>query len=171
MSRHGIVKPHPKAIEALKSRAKAGEHIAHGFHSNKAVNLAYRGGRTLQDLQFRNIYLGHWKSSDRTSIDDALSAAMMDPNLNHVMQQYFPNGPVTTHFLGSTHHGDSSLVSGATFDRDAVHRMLAHLNLSGSDPTKTVDCLYLPPGVILDTRAKGGVGDDRGERDARASRG
>src|SRR5689334_20733159 len=38
MSKKGIVKPHPKAIEALKNRAKSGRHLAPGFHKNEAVN-------------------------------------------------------------------------------------------------------------------------------------
>jgi hypothetical protein len=80
------------------------------------------------------------------------------------MQQYFPN-PVTTEFLGSSLRGDSSLLPGTTYNRDQVHATLAALDLSGYDLSSTVICLYLPQGVILDTRSTGpgGVGDDGDE--------
>lgn len=147
-----IVKPHPDAIEALKALHKPGAKIAHGFKPNPALNLQKGQGRTLEDLQFKNFYLGQWSNSDMTNIDNALSAALTDQNLNHVIQQYF-SAPITTHFLGSTLRGDGSLTAGVTFDRDAIGRVLTSMDLAGIDVTKTVICLYLPAGVILDTHA------------------
>jgi hypothetical protein len=157
-----IVKPHPDAIAALRSRSRHGARLAPGFHARKDLNLSDHGGRRLNDLKFANFYLGHWSASDMTSIDSALSGALTDPKLNHVMQQYFPS-PVTTEFLGSSLRGDSSLVPGATYNRDNVHATLARLSLAHYDLSDTVICLYLPQGVILDTRSArpGGVGDDR----------
>jgi hypothetical protein len=163
--RKGIVQAHPLAVEWLKAQSKGGAHIAHGFKANPAQNMKYFGGRTLPDLSFKHFYLGHWAQSDITAIDGGLSGAMTDPNLNHVMQQYFTGGPMTTHFLGSTVRGDSSLTAGVTFDRDSVHTTLAALDLSGIDLTTTVICLFLPQGVILDTTAKGGVGNVKGPDD------
>lgn len=166
-----IVKPHPLAVSALKDRATPGPHLAPGFKPNKALNLSFRGGRTLPDLQFKNIFLGAWLQSDMASIDGALSAALTDPDLNHVIQEYFPGNTVTTHFLGSTLQEDASLTAGATFDRDSVHATLANLDLTDLDATKSVACLYLPPGVVLDTTAADGVGNQtgRGEDDKDSS--
>ena len=163
--RCSIVKPHPAAIEMLKQRAMGGAQIAPGFRSNAAMNMTFHGGRTLPHLQFKNFYLGQWTAADMDSIDHALSGALTDTNLNHVMQQYFQE-PITTTFLGRVQHSDASLTPGATFDRDAVHATLASLDLADLALDTAVICLYLPPGVILDTRAKGGVGDARTDQDS-----
>jgi hypothetical protein len=157
----GIVKAHPAAVEMLRARG-AGPHIAHGFRANKALNLVFHGGKIIPDLQFKNYYLGQWQQSDMDNIDHALSAALSDTNLNHVIQQYFTAGPISTHFLGREQRGISTLTPKSTFNRDNVHATLATLNLSGIDLSTTVICLYLPPGVILDTKAKGGVGNEKG---------
>jgi hypothetical protein len=159
-----IVKPHPDAIEMLRARQLGGPKIAHGFRPNPALNLQQGQGRTLVALQFKNCYLGHWADTDMTNIDRALSGALTDPNLNHVIQQYFPS-PVTTHFLGSTLRGDSSLTPASNFDRDAVSRTLASMDLTGIDATNTVICFYLPPGVVLDTHSMRGVGDEKDDKD------
>jgi hypothetical protein len=157
----GIVKAHPAAVEMLRARGRA-PHIAHGFHANKAFNLTFHGGKTLPNLQFKNYYLGQWSQADMDNIDHALSGSLSDPKLNHVIQQYFPSGPITTHFLGREQRGSSALDPGATFNRDSVHATLASLNLTGIDLSSTLICLYLPRGVFLDTTAKDGVGDEKG---------
>jgi hypothetical protein len=159
--RISIVKPHPKAVAALRHRATPGPHLALGFQPNKALNLSFRGGRTLPDLQFKNVYLGSWSQSDMSDIDRALSGALMDPNLNHVVQEYFVGSAVTTHFLGSTQRGDASLVPKVTFDRDSVQKTLASLDITGIDLTRSVICLYLPPGVVLDTKTEAGIGNQK----------
>ncbi len=158
-----IVKMHPDALVALRKRhSPGGAKIAPGFTARKALNLVNRGGRTLNDLRFVNVYLGGWAGSDVSNIDTALAGALTDPALNHVVQQYFQS-PVTTSFLGNSRQPDSPLVPGAVYNRDAVHTTLASLDLSTYDLTKTVVCLYLPEGVILDTTSTGpgGVGNDK----------
>jgi hypothetical protein len=160
-----IVKPHPGAIEMLKARQTKGPKIAHGFTPEPALDLQQGPGRTLVDLQFKNCYLGNWVDTDMTSIDGALSGALTDPHLNDVIQQYF-FPPITTHCLGSTLRGDSSLMPGSTFDRDSVHRTLSTIDMSGINVSNTVICLYLPPGVILDTHSLMGVGDEKDEKDS-----
>jgi hypothetical protein len=161
----GIVRAHPAAVELLKAKRKGGPRIAHGFKPNASLDLQYFGGRTLPALQFTSFYLGQWAQSDIDNIDRALSGAMADPKLNDVIQQYFQTGPITTQFLGSTQRDDSSLQPGVTFDRDSVHATLASLDLTAIDLSQTVVCLLLPPGVILDTQAKGGVGTQKGDPD------
>lgn len=42
-----------------------------------------------------------WQSTDVQSIDQALTSAMSDTNLNNVMCQYFPSGKITSTFQGS----------------------------------------------------------------------
>lgn len=158
--RSNVVKVRAEAVEVLTRRFSPGPKIAYGFTPDPGMNLQPGRGRTLADLQFKNLYLGSWTDSDMQSIDRALAGAMADPNLNHVIEEYFTQ-PITSTFLGGAQRRDSSLAPGSTFDRDAVHQVLASLDLGGIDTARTVFCLYLPPGVILDTRSKAGVGDQR----------
>lgn len=156
-----IVKMHPDALAALRAKhAPGGVQIAPGFTPKPSLNLTYRGGRTLSDMQFVNIYLGSWQASDMSSIDAALSGALADPHLNHVVQQYFQT-TIATNFVGSSNKSDARLTPGSTYNRDSVHATLANLDLTLYDVTNTVVCLYLPKGVILDTTSSGtgGVGD------------
>lgn len=67
-------------------------------------DLKHRGGKTIRDLTYINIYVGGpqvWAESDRKNIDWALNAAMTDPHLNHVMMQYFNDQPITSNYRGS----------------------------------------------------------------------
>ena len=162
LRRRGIVKAHPRVIEALLSAKPSGGTIAPGFTPKRSLNLKFMGGHTIPKLSFRSFYLGgpRWSDSDIQHIDKALSGAMSDPHLNNVMQQYFPkSGTITTTFLGSAK--DSAAVP-STYTRDSVNDTLqALLNnnaLSGVDFDNTVICLFLPPGATLTDDAAGGVG-------------
>src|SRR6516162_4670911 len=100
----GIVKVHPKHIKSLATNKAAGGQIAAGFETRPDLDMQYLGGRTIPNLSFRSFYLGGagWSDADIQNIDSALSAAMSDPHLNNVMQQYFPDkDSITTNFLGS----------------------------------------------------------------------
>jgi hypothetical protein len=158
----GIVKAHPRVIEALLSAKPSGGTIAPGFTPRKSLNLKFLGGRIIPKLSFRSFYLGgpKWSDSDIQNIDKALSGAMSDPHLNNVMQQYFKGGPISTTFLGSTK--DSGAVP-STYTRDTVNVTLQALLNNGSLPgntdfDNTLICLFLPPGVTLTSDAAGGVG-------------
>ena len=74
-----------------------------GAAPSTADDLIFHGGKTIQDLKFTNFYVAGdtaWDATDIQNIDQALSAAMSDVNLNNVMLQYY-NGPITSQFLGS----------------------------------------------------------------------
>ncbi|WP_029247808.1 hypothetical protein [Schlesneria paludicola] len=78
--------------------------IANGIPPTPQEDLKYRGGRTIKDLKFINLYVGGsaaWAANDWKSIDKALAAAMTDQNLNNVIMQYFGNKPISNQFLGS----------------------------------------------------------------------
>jgi hypothetical protein len=165
----GIVKVHPEKIarhiEAKKRPAKrhpapGQAPIAPGFTADHALDLTFDGGRTIAGLSFVNVYLGPgWAATDMSNIDAALSGALSDPSLNHVIQQYFQT-PITTAFLGSR---QNAAAIPATYTRDSVSATLDQLaaagQLAGLDLGSTVINLLLPPGTILDTTAAGGVGD------------
>ena len=75
-----------------------------GVQSTPAEDLKFRGGHTIADLQFVNLYVGgdeSWSKSDIQQIDSAIAAAMADRNLNNVMMQYFNNRPITSVALPS----------------------------------------------------------------------
>ena len=158
----GIVKVHPKHIKSLATNKAAGGQIAAGFETRPDLDMQYLGGRTIPNLSFRSFYLGGagWSDADIQNIDSALSAAMSDPHLNNVMQQYFPDkDSITTNFLGSAKLSDPIK---DVFTRDDVNptlqRLLDNGTLDGTDFDNTVICLFLPPGVILTTDAADGVG-------------
>ena len=171
----GVVHAHPEVLLNLASHSKKGSgHIAPGFHAARRFDLKFEGGRTLQHLVFKNVYLGGtYPASDIQNIDSALSGAMSDPPLNNVIQQYFPQGPISTTFLGSTIRGQAPP---ATFTRDSVDATLGALlgagQLDAIDFTNTVICLLLPPGVVLtdDTAAKSSH-EDEDDRDRRRRHG
>lgn len=75
-----------------------------GIPSSPSEDLQFRGGRTLKDLTYFNVFVGglqKWSQSDREWIDYAVEAAMTDPHLNHVVMQYFNHQPISTQFTGS----------------------------------------------------------------------
>ena len=78
--------------------------ITGGFATSPAEDLKYRGGRTIRDLKYLNIYVGGsevWDANDWKNIDKKLAAAMSDRKLNNVLLQYFDQQRVTSQFLGS----------------------------------------------------------------------
>lgn len=173
-----IVKVHPEKLRAFKATGAHGRKakpspapaagrapLAPGFVADKSLNLKDYRGKTIQGLSFTNVYLGssQWSASDMTNIDAALSGAMSDPALNNVIQQYF-DAPITTTFLGRK-LGDVAVP--ATYTRDSVSATLSQMYASGElrgiNFSDTVVNLLLPPGVVLDTTAAGGVGhlDDK----------
>lgn len=167
----GVVHVHPEILDGLVSHhRKKGMHgaIAPGFTPAKRFDLKYDGGKTLQNLEFKSFYLGGaaFPAADIPLIDTALSGAMSDPPLNNVMQQYFPQGPITTRFLGSTVWPHTPA---ATFTRDSIDTLLTDLiaanALAGVDFASTLVCFFLPPGIILtDDRAAAPAGAQGSER-------
>lgn len=174
-----IVKVHPEHLRTFlagprhapkKPPATGAAPIAPGFHAEHAYDLKKFGGKTISNLSFMNVYLGaqHWKASDMANIDSALSGAMSDPKLNHVIQQYFGAAAITSASLPSK-KSDTSVP--ATFDRDSVSATLDQLHQAGQlslDFANTVVNLLLPPGIILDTTGKGQVrkGGDADDKDS-----
>jgi hypothetical protein len=169
----GIVKTHPHIIEGLASHKHKGGKIAPGFTPAPWLDMTYQGGRTIADLSFRSFYLGglNWADADVHHIDSALSGAMADPYLNNVLLQYYPGRKsITSRFLGSEKLAGTVA---KTYTRDSVNPTLKQLlnagKLNDIDFDNTVICLFLPPGIVLDTRAKGGVGKMKGDDDDRDS--
>lgn len=137
------------------SEAAASYHsavLAPGFEPDPGLDLRYLGGRTLPHLTFTTVYLGRWNVGERTKLDRAITAAMVDPHLNNVLAQYFPGKKVTATFAGSELHGGPTP---ARVYRDTVESIVRGLDVKG------VACILLPRGAVLvDGSAKGGEAPD-----------
>ena len=69
------------------------EALAAGISASPQDDLVFRGGKTLPQMGFQNIYLGRSKdfaSGDVDSIDSAITRLMRDEQLKSIIQQYFP---------------------------------------------------------------------------------
>ena len=125
-----------------------------GAAPSTADDLIFHGGKTIQDLKFTNFYVAGdtaWDATDIQNIDQALSAAMSDVNLNNVMLQYY-NGPITSQFLGSHNlPGDAPAVVSQGDAEQLVGMLFQQGAFDGMDLASTVVNLMLPSGTILTT--------------------
>ncbi|HVG19041.1 MAG TPA: hypothetical protein VNI02_08295, partial [Blastocatellia bacterium] len=74
------------------------EALAPGVSASPKDDLIFRGGKTLPQMGFQNIYLGHpsdFAPGDVENIDDAITRVMRDEQLKNVVQQYFPGKKLT----------------------------------------------------------------------------
>jgi hypothetical protein len=144
-----------------RARSHVPKAIAPGIPATPAHDLKYQGGRTIQNLQFLNFYVGSdaWDQRDISKIDKGLAAAMSDTDLNNVMVQYFP-GPITTNFAGSqTLPGAAPAAMSQGDVEQLVTTLYGAGKLAGHDLTSTVFNFLLPPGTVLntDTTVTGGA--------------
>ncbi len=133
-----VLRPHSPAEAAFRSAV-----LAPGFRPAPGLDLQYLGGKTLPELRYRLVYLGRWTAAERRELDDALAAAMADPGLNEVLEQYFPGAAVTTTFAGSHVHAG---VVPDRVDKQVLEAFVPHLAESTGD---SVVCLLLPRGTVL----------------------
>jgi hypothetical protein len=146
--------------------------IASGIPPTPDRDLIYHGGRTIAHLFFTNLFVGgtsSWLKSDINSIDQAISGAMADKNLNNVIAQYFPGKKVTSIFNGS------KTVEGPWpefFTTKDVEVMLKSLylqkKLAISNLKNTVFNLILPRKTILEPPGSGGASES--SKSAKTSR-
>jgi hypothetical protein len=127
--------------------------IAPGIGPTPEHDLKYQGGKTIQNLRFMNVYVGAdaWDHGDMINIDQSLSAAMSDRNLNSVMVQYF-NGPISTTFDGSlTLSGPAPRIMSQGDVEQLVTKLHGDGTFNGHDLTSTLFNFMLPPGTVLNT--------------------
>ena len=132
------------------------EALAADLGSTPAHNLRFRGGRTVPKLTYVNLYVGGkaaWAPTDIQNIDRALGAAMTDPRLDTVINQYFPDGPVTTTVVPSQVLAGPKpgTVTRATIDTLVQQQVLSAGRLNQFDPATTLFNFFLPRGVLLTT--------------------
>jgi hypothetical protein len=133
------------------------EELAPGLPPTPAHDLIFHGGKTIPNLTFTNFYVAGasaWDPGDIQNIDNALSRAMSDPDLNNVMVQYFPGQAITTTFVASKNLPGAQPATVSQGDVEAMAQSLYNQGgLAGFDLTSTVFNFLLPPGTILTTDA------------------
>jgi hypothetical protein len=127
--------------------------LANGLPPSPQEDLRYRGGRTIRDLTWVNIYVGGqaaWDPQDWRNIDKALVDSMTDENLNNVIRQYFNNQPLKNTFKGSFFLAGWKPQFVA---KTELERQVAGLHSGGAfkgmDLPNTVINFMLPRGTVL----------------------
>jgi hypothetical protein len=127
--------------------------LAGGITASPMEDLKYRGGRTIRDLKYMNVYVGgseSWDPGDWKSIDKSLAAAMSDPKLNNVMVQYFDNKPISSQFLGSFFmSGWKPRTVGKNELEAQIQELYREHAFDGRDLPNTIVNMILPRGTIL----------------------
>ncbi len=148
----GGAKVRPPSIHAEASTPQSNA-LAGGLPQSPQEDLRYRGGRTIKDLTYVNIYVGGtaaWDPQDWRNIDKALAAAMSDQHLNNVVMQYFNNQPVSCTFKGSFF---MSTWKPTNVPKSLLEQQVSGLYQGGAfkgmDLQNTVINFMLPRGAIL----------------------
>lgn len=146
---------HRKLAVAMNTAAASPQigALANGLPPSPQEDLRYRGGRTIRDLTWVNIYVGGqgaWQTSDWQNIDKALAAAMMDDHLNNVIRQYFNNQPLKNTFKGSFFLSGwkPTFVAKSELERQ-VSGLYSGGAFKGMDLPNTVINFMLPRGTVL----------------------
>ncbi len=149
--------PPQRAAHALASSADnipSDERRVDGTNPSPGEDLKFRGGKTLQNLGWVNLYVGGeqagWTLAEVEKIEWSVDQAMNDQHLNNVMLQYFNNKP-----LGSKAHAAHPLVGykPSVISRGDIQQYVEYLSdqgyLSTYDLKSTIFNFLLPPGTIL----------------------
>lgn len=166
------------ALNIVHRRPVAGspsaEALAAGLGATPAHNLRFRGGRTIQDLTYVNLYVGGqpaWSASDIQNIDRALAGAMTDSRLDTVINQYFNGAAVSTTAAASEilPGPKPKTVSRATIDTMVQKFIVSAGRLNKVDPATTVFNFLLPRGVLLTTDGGAQASSAEGSKDSPVS--
>ncbi len=148
-------RPGSPAERVYRSRLAKNSAIASatGAVPGQSRKLIYRGGKTLRDLAYVNLYLGgedQWKQSDVLKIDKSIQAAMTDARLNEQLKPFFNGKNVTSVALPS--HPLSGSVP-KKISRSDLHQTLKSLHAQGYledyDLEVTVFNILVPSSVVL----------------------
>lgn len=127
--------------------------LSNGLPPSPQEDLRYRGGRTIRELTWVNIYVGGqaaWEPQDWRNIDKALAVSMNDEQLNNVIRQYFNNQPLKNTFKGSFFlSGWKPKFVAKTELEQQVSGLHASGAFKGMDLPNTVINFMLPRGTVL----------------------
>lgn len=144
---------HYRAAARRSGESMDREALAPGVSASPSDDLVFRGGKTLPQMGFQNVYLGHasdFAAGDVTSIDDAITRVMRDEQLKQIVQQYFP-GKTLSYDIAASVILDENRPN--EMDEPDVQNKVIDLfdrNLIlPTDHDRTCFNLVLPPGTIL----------------------
>ena len=89
---------HYRAAARRRGHGLDHEALAAGVSASPKDDLVFRGGKTLPQMGFQNIYLGRhsdFAPGDVESIDDAITRLVRNEQIKAIMQQYFPGKQIT----------------------------------------------------------------------------
>ena len=142
------------AAGATEGQVPDNDRRVDGTNSTPGQDLRYRGGKTIQNMSYVNLYVGGeaagWKLDEVAKIDAALEAVLTDQNLNHVIMQYFDNQPI-----GTTARPSHPLVGykPSIVSRGDIQHYIEYLAdqnyLKSYDLNNTIFNFLLPPGTVL----------------------
>jgi hypothetical protein len=144
---------HYRAAARRSGQSMDREALAPGVSASPRDDLVFRGGKTLAQMGFQNIYLGRasdFAAGDVTSIDDAITRVIRDEQLKQIVQQYFPGKPLSYDIAASVildenrpNEMDEPDVQNKVIDLFDRNLILP------TDHDRTCFNLILPPGTIL----------------------
>jgi hypothetical protein len=140
---------------AAKAAAGTGPIIVPGIEPTPEHDLHNRGGKTIVDLHYVNVFVGdRWDDGDIERINGALRAAMSDSSLNEIMAQYLGGSSVSAAFEGATTIPGPGPTVVSQGDIEAlVARSFQKGRFDGADLSNTIFNFMLPPGTLLNTDA------------------
>ncbi|HEX4948951.1 MAG TPA: pre-peptidase C-terminal domain-containing protein [Blastocatellia bacterium] len=145
------------------------EALAPGVTASPQDDLIFRGGKTLPQMGFQNIYLGRssdFAPGDIESIDDAIARIMRDEQLKSIIQQYFPGKLLSYDIAPSVILAEARPNEmGETEVQNKIIDLFDKNLILGTDHDRTCFNLILPPGTILkldDSSSRRGLGGYHG---------
>jgi hypothetical protein len=144
---------HYRAAARRSGESMEREALAPGVSGSPKDDLIFRGGKTLPQMGFQNIYLGRasdFAPGDVESIDDAITRVTRDDQLKNIIQQYFPGKKLEYDVAPSVvldenrrNEMDEPDVQNKIIDLFDRNLILA------TDHDRTIFNLVLPPDTIL----------------------
>jgi hypothetical protein len=137
--------------------------LAPGVSASPRDDLVFRGGKTLPQMGFQNIYLGRssdFAPGDVESIDSAITRLMRDEELKRIIQQYFPGKTLTYDVAPSVILDENR--PNEMDEPDVQNKIIDLLDrnlILATDHDRTCFNLVLPPDTILKL---GGSSSERG---------
>lgn len=144
---------HFRTVARRSGKSSSREALAPGVSASPKDDLVFRGGKTLPQMGFQNIYLGRAKDfaqGDIEAIDDAITRVMRDEQLKNIVQQYFPGKKLNYDVAASVVLEENRRNE---MDEPDVQNKIIDLfdrNLIlGTDHDRTVFNLILAPDTVL----------------------
>ena len=144
---------HYRAAARRNDHSIEREALAPGVGASPKDDLIFRSGKTLPQMGFQNIYLGHasdFAKGDVESIDDAITRVIRDEQLKSIVQQYFP-GKTLAYDIAPSVILDEARPNemGEPEVQNKIIDLFDRKLILASDHDRTCFNLVLPPDTIL----------------------